>query len=584
MKHRILSLILGLSLLCGILAGCGAETASASSSQAAPTSAAEEKAPSAPETKPQPDETSAQESAVESAVETVAGPGKNGVPLSDTPETLTIFSRAPGNSAVEGGITSNYDYAIYPELENITNVHIDWIEPSNEAADTQLSLILASGDFPDMINGFSYPTGMESAHDQEIIMDLRALIEDYAPEYYEITRADESLKRACLTDSGLELSFISLWTKVNINSSLFLRKDWLDGVGMEAPTTYSELTDVLAAFKNQYGAEHPLVMSEACVLGDASLGMLTSGFGCVGYNVVDPTGNGREMAAMYQVDGQVRCSLVEDAFRDYLLQMHQWYEAGILNSDFFSVSCDMFTGEYNAVITSGQGGLFISGPDSVPKIIDTAREFDPNFEVMPIADITKNGNEKNHFMPERVDFIKTVVTTGCENPELAVKWLNYWYTEDGIRMYNYGVEGVTYEMKDGKPEWTDTIVNNKWGVSMSTALRQFSPFGQFCGVYIQDSMTQYDSPLQQETRALLAESTDDADVLPALTPTMEEASRVGELAGDILTYASTEVVKFILGERDIETQWDSYVSDISGMGMGEILEIEQAAYERYLER
>ena len=580
MKYRLFSWLLLMGLLCGMMTGCGTQSGGDTSSVSA------SDMPSEPSAVPTEQTHSAVEtvSVAEPQDDSIAGPGQNGLPLTDTPETLTIFSRAPSNSSVEGGITSNYDYAIYQELEPLTNVHIDWIEPSNDAADTQLSLILASGDFPDIINGFSYPTGMESAHDQEIILDLRELIEEYAPEYYKVTREDENVKRACLTDSGLELAFISLWTKVNINSSLFIRKDWLDGVNMDVPTTYSELTDVLTAFKTEYGAEHPLVMSEACVLGDASLGMLTSGFGSAGYNVVDPTGNGREMAAMYQVDGTVRCALAEDAFRDYLAQMNQWYETGILNRDFFSVSFDMFTGEYNAVITSGEGGLFISGPDSVPKIIDTAKEFDPAFEVMPIADISQNGNEKNHFMPERVDFIKTVVTTGCENPELAVKWLNYWFTDDGIRLFNYGVEGLTYEMEDNAPQWTDLIAKNKWGVSISTALRQYSPFGQFCGIYIQDSMTQYDTELQKQTRTLLAENTDNAYVLPMLTPTMEESARVGELAGDILTYASTEVVKFILGERDIETQWDNYVAELSAMGMEEILEIEQAAYQRYLER
>ena len=105
-------------------------------------------------------------------------------------------------------------------------------------------------------------------------------------------------------------------------------------------------------------------------------------------------------------------------------------------------------------------------------------------------------------------------------------------------------------------------------------------------------MTQYDTELQKQTRTLLAENTDNAYVLPMLTPTMEESARVGELAGDILTYASTEVVKFILGERcllytsgDMDmSQWDSFVATLRDMHMDECISIYQEAYDKWLNK
>ena len=36
------------------------------------------------------------------------------------------------------------------------------------------------------------------------------------------------------------------------------------------------------------------------------------------------------------------------------------------------------------------------------------------------------------------------ITTTCQNPELALEVLNYFFTEDGATMANYGIEGYSF--------------------------------------------------------------------------------------------------------------------------------------------
>ena len=39
----------------------------------------------------------------------------------------------------------------------------------------------------------------------------------------------------------------------------------------------------------------------------------------------------------------------------------------------------------------------------------------------------------------------------CTQPELAVQWMDFWFTEEGARLANFGTEGISYTLVNGKP-------------------------------------------------------------------------------------------------------------------------------------
>ena len=54
--------------------------------------------------------------------------------------------------------------------------------------------------------------------------------------------------------------------------------------------------------------------------------------------------------------------------------------------------------------------------------------------------------------------------------------------------------------------------------------------------------------------------------------------------GDVETYVQEKTTQMITGVLDIETEWDTYISDIESMGIADATAITQAAYDRYLQR
>ena len=66
--------------------------------------------------------------------------------------------------------------------------------------------------------------------------------------------------------------------------------------------------------------------------------------------------------------------------------------------------------------------------------------------------------------------------------------------------------------------------------------------------------------------------------------TTEESEEFSAVSGDLVTYVSETLSKLILGELNLEDDLDTFVTTVKEMGMDRLLELEQAAYDRYLAR
>src|SRR5690606_30209797 len=108
------------------------------------------------------------------------------------------------------------------------------------------------------------------------------------------------------------------------------------------------------------------------------------------------------------------------------------------------------------------------------------------------------------------------ITTSAKNPEEIVKWLDFAYSEEGHMLFNFGIEGVTYEMIDGYPTYTKEITDNPDGLPMTQALGKYVR-ASYSGPFIQDKgyIEQYANlPEQQEAITLWSESAENDIKMP----------------------------------------------------------------------
>lgn len=503
-----------------------------------------------------------------SAEEVVTDPGEVPdveLPLTTEPVTLTYWVTFPSSGVTMNDLNEN---AFYQEMEKRTGVHLEFQMISSTERQTNFNLLIASNSLTDLIyTGASlYSEGVDAAIDDGYFMDLTDKIPEYMPHYQAIRMSDEEYYKLSTTDSGrMGAVYEFRQSKQGPWLGMWMRQDWLDKVNMEIPETYDEWHDVLAAFKDQCGATAPLILNWSG--SDAEIGMMSAGYGVYNKWQLD-------------ADGNVNYGPYMDGWKDYVTTMHQWYTEGLIDPDFMAT--DQRMPDMTAVVT-GATGAFTS-LYTYPPMYESSSE-DPNMNLTAVNPPVVNKGDTLHIrLRDSYTSGNTAISAECENWEIALKWLDYLYTEEGARLANYGIEGDTYTMVDGKPLYTDKILNAPDGTTMAQAMDLY--LCPSAGIANWSDWTRELQALPEKCVAAydVWGKADMSYTLPNVSLTQEESVERAAIFADASTYVKEKTAQFISGALDIESNWDQYIADLKSMNIERAIEITQAAYDRYQAR
>lgn len=562
MQKRVIALTLAAIMILGLLTGCGQSAASAeTASSAAEVSAVQEESKAeAPEASVQ-EEPEASVEAAEASVEvpeTVAEP--EDYTISDSGETLSLWY------PVAGAFQSMIDYseqARLMETEALTGVHIELQLANMENANQALNLMAASGDYPDMIQNPNMLTGgVSAAIENEMLIPLNDLYEEYMPHYKAVRESLPAYEKdSKLSDGTLPMVYAFYKEGYGINLGPVIRQDWLDELKLDAPVTYDDYHEVLTAFKTEKGADAALWIPYT----GSVAGYLVAGFG-----------TGSEMLCK---DGTVAYGPITDEFKEYLTMMKQWYEEGLIYADFATYTAsDQYAPD--ELVTHDRTGIFYS---TAAMITDFEGKSSSGMTLKAIPDAVQNAGDKNHVCHNYslVLGIGTGISTCCENPELAAQWLNFQYTEKGTMLNNYGEENVSYELdENGQPHFTDLITNNPDGLPLPIAVEKYACMsGPFVNDYTR--MNSGYTEAQQEASAIWTGTSDNEWMVANVPLESEESAQYNAALNEVSTYASAQIAKFISGDEDLESGWETFVETCKTLGAETMIDIYTDAVARY---
>ena len=550
---KLVALLLSLALVLS-LGACGGNGESSTSSEASPSSTTEESGAAA-------------ESGDESQAET-AETGEFQLPIVDEPTTLSYFVADDSNAAI---MTTDWnDNEFYQEMERRTGVHLEFEMVSSADYQTNFNLMIASGNLADMIyvGASYYAEGVDAAIDDGYFLDLTDLVDEYMPNYERIRTSDVQYELLSTTDSGrLGAVYELRQSKQGPWLGLWIRQDWLDDLGLETPVTFDDYHEVLTAFKNEKGATAPLILNFSG--SDGEFGTMSGGLNVLNSWQLDET-------------GKVNFGPYMDAWKEYVTIMHQWYTEGLIDPDFMAT--DERTADMAKVVT-GASGLF-AALYTMPSVYEAASE-DPNMNLAPVNPPVMNEGDEGHIrLRDSYTSGNTAISADSENWEVALRWLDYLYTEEGALLANYGVEGDTFEFnEDGEPEFTDKILANENGWTMTQTVASY--LCPSAGIANWSDWTRELAGVPEKDQAcydVWSEFSDDWRLPSSVTLTQEESTERAALYADISTIVKEQTAQFISGALDIESNWDAYISALEASGMERAIEITQAAYDRYLAR
>ena len=550
---KLVALLLSLALVLS-LGACGGNGESSTSSEASPSSTTEESGAAA-------------ESGDESQAET-AETGEFQLPIVDEPTTLSYFVADDSNAAI---MTTDWnDNEFYQEMERRTGVHLEFEMVSSADYQTNFNLMIASGNLADMIyvGASYYAEGVDAAIDDGYFLDLTDLVDEYMPNYQKVRTSDIQYELLSTTDSGrLGAVYELRQSKQGPWLGLWIRQDWLDDLNLETPVTFDDYHEVLTAFKNEKGATAPLILNFSG--SDGEFGTMSGGLNVLNSWQLDET-------------GKVNFGPYMDAWKEYVTIMNQWYNEGLIDPDFMAT--DERTADMAKVVT-GASGLF-AALYTMPSVYEAASE-DSNMNLAPVNPPVKNEGDEIHIrLRDSYTSGNTAISADCENPEVAMRWLDYLFTEEGALLANYGVEGDTFEFdENGDPVYTDKIVNNENGWTMTQTMASY--LCPSAGIANWSDWTRELAGVPEKDQAcydVWSEFSDDWRLPSSVTLTQDESTERAALYADISTTVKEQTAQFISGALDIESNWDAYIASLESSGIERAIEITQAAYDRYLAR
>lgn len=456
--------------------------------------------------------------------------------------------------------------------EEETGVHIVYQGIDQDAYADKLLLMIASEDYTDMCATPEqhFPGGIDGLVEQDVMLNLNEYM-DQMPHLAAFGQEHPEFIKSMTSDAG---NMVSVYNYVpDTDYCMLYRKDLLEQVGMDIPTTYDELYDVLTAFKEQTDVKVPLAIANNGFVGGMQGGAALSG----GFDISAPTEE--DLGWTVNDEGQVVCSAVSDNMREYLEMWSKWYAEGLLTQDFISQ-----TSNREEEIISGECGATYN---MMTCVSDTQRE-EYGITMVTGPDLVKEEGDIIHTgineHPTNKGSGSIGVTTACQYPEIACQWLNWFFTEKGRETYNFGVQGQTYELDEsGTPYYTDLIMNSSLGVGPGLATSMVigwaaMPFPR----YTERTAALYTNDEEKNMYDMWIANRDNTHVYFG-DLTQEENEAFSATASDILTVVSEAMSGFIMGTKSL-ADWDTYVQQCYDMGLQELIDLKQDAYDRYLQR
>lgn len=376
--------------------------------------------------------------------------------------TVEVYDR--GNDGGSDPTNNMYTQYIKDGMLADHNVEVEFVAVPRWTEVEQINNLLAAGDAPDICVTYNYPTILTYAN-MGGVLDLSPYVDDYKellPNLWDWLGETNIYWDRDPVDGTLWA--IEAKLAVNNRTVTFVRKDWLDKLGLAEPTTRQEFYDMLVAFRDNadtlLGADDdkmiPFSISTDVSWRAASL---IESF-------IDPDISDRE----YYINGFDDRKFTQNGTKEAVRLLNQWYNEGLIWKDFAlytdSTEDDMMKAGYVGAFTHNWDYPFRNGEDSIHSNLQRLVGEDAMYVAVECFEDSKGGYNK--FVPGPIDR-KLFFPATNDEPLASMMYLDWISAPEHIEYLQLGDEGVTHnKLEDGAVEVIaatgDAILNSGFNI------------------------------------------------------------------------------------------------------------------------
>lgn len=527
MKKKAVALVLAAAMCVTSLAGCGSSTASTTENASGEVS----------------------EAVVDESGKVDGVMYKVGLPLVD--EGTYGFSIFCDDSKEKP------EYYMLDEFKKQTNVDVEMRIFPYETATERLNLDLNSGDYADVVGGWTLSDSMILTYgvNQGVFIPLEDYFAEYCPRITEILDLPGVREEMTAPDGHIyAIPYVCDDTKVGY--SPYINGRWLKNVGMDIPTTTEEFEAVLKAFKEQDANGNGDPNDEIPFSADPNNKHIESMTGWFGL----PMGK----SGIGILDDEVVFAGASSTYREFLSWFNSLYEQGLIDLEIFTQDSSTWEGKGNQDL---YGVSIAYGSNEFTGI--PAAEERGDFDSMPVLNTDKGGIWLRDTEGFSVYRTQAVITNKAEHPEIICRWFdNAFALENGIGC-NRGPVGVIVNKEDDGYHAIDTTTLSEedqekysWGNLWPQSLPKYLPV---------DFEFVEEHPMYDEKKATeeAYEANLTKEIIPSYWIDLDKIDTFSDTNTAIKDFFEQQQAQFVCGELDIDNDadWQAYVDGMYSLGL-----------------
>lgn len=232
----------------------------------------------------------------------------------------------------EGDKVDDNQYTRYL-LDNYNiKVICDWTAGNNSDFQQKVSLAIASDSLPDAVIAPNRNYLVQAARAGELA-DLGQVFNDYASK--QVKEIVETTGDRAFNNGTVDGTFVAL-PNITVDTDgvyvYFIRQDWLDKLGLEAPKTVDELEEVAKKFMDE-GLSPDYAIAGIDSGGRTYSNFLNSSNNGYGYDAVYQAFNATPGYFLRDDSGKLYWGTTTDETKAALTELHDWYEEGLINPE-----------------------------------------------------------------------------------------------------------------------------------------------------------------------------------------------------------------------------------------------------------
>jgi putative aldouronate transport system substrate-binding protein len=484
-----------------------------------------------------------------------------------------------------------------------TNAYTQWLEEktgidlqievvNSTDAQTKLNLVLASGDLPDILLGFTPSSSLMAQQGaQGVFLPLNDLIAKYGDETKRVFETERPQIVPLITSPDGKIYGIPTVNECFhcfLSQKMWVYKPWLDKLGIAVPTTTDEFEAMLKAFKEKDPNGNGIA-DEVPFSGNASSDSAGGWHNSVDQFLMNSFVfyDRIQQDRLLLIDGKVQGAYAQPGYKEGLRYLNRLYTEGLIDPNALiqdnPALLQLGSQKEPHLLGAVSGGWM--GTYTEPKTLAQGGEMDNWIAIPPLKG--PEGVQTAAYAPWGITIGSFIITNKAAHPDVAFRLGDLMYNLEATMRNTFGVEGKDWiKPPDGElgingkqaayrttANWGEGMTDSSWrqtGMTYRTADFRLS----------QSAKDQFvEVPLFDASNAMLPFAPAIDTLIPPLTYSDSDAKEVTEIQLAVKTYVDEMLVRFITGDANIDAEWDTYIATLDTQGLPRLLEITQKAYD-----